>query len=305
MFSTAQIKQIEIENMYSRGNIRELVIADIEASDFGESLFDALELLDDYLENWPSYYESKAQRVQQLQTCLDQETMEELIIELMIIVLSIDGVVPIQSVAHQLATVLNFDDIFDGIKTASEIIAVICKTDIYDIIAARDSETGSLMISSNFTLEDTTLIAINRTKYLPPMLCAPMILEANIHNGYMTKNESVILGADNHHNDYVALDAINIISAIPLSLDTTVLREQELPTKPLDTPEKVSNHARMISSSIAVYNELVDNDNVFYFTWKFDKRGRMYSQGYHVNIQSTEYKKACINFAEKFTITGV
>ena len=43
----------------------------------------------------------------------------------------------------------------------------------------------------------------------------------------------------------------------------------------------------------------------FYFTWKYDKRGRIYSQGYHVNIQSTSFKKSLINLHNKLVVTGV
>lgn len=39
-------------------------------------------------------------------------------------------------------------------------------------------------------------------------------------------------------------------------------------------------------------------DKVFYFAWKFDMRGRMYSVGYDINLQSTKYKKASLCLAE-------
>jgi hypothetical protein len=37
----------------------------------------------------------------------------------------------------------------------------------------------------------------------------------------------------------------------------------------------------------------------FYFLHKYDSRGRIYSQGYHINIQGTEYDKAILDFAER------
>jgi hypothetical protein len=39
--------------------------------------------------------------------------------------------------------------------------------------------------------------------------------------------------------------------------------------------------------------------NVFYLTHRYDKRGRTYCQGYHVNYQGTAWNKACVEFAQK------
>ena len=36
-----------------------------------------------------------------------------------------------------------------------------------------------------------------------------------------------------------------------------------------------------------------------FITHKFDKRGRIYSQGYHVHIQGTSYKKAILELHNK------
>jgi len=38
-------------------------------------------------------------------------------------------------------------------------------------------------------------------------------------------------------------------------------------------------------------------------THKYDKRGRCYSQGYHVNPQGNDWNKAVIEFAEKEPVT--
>lgn len=45
----------------------------------------------------------------------------------------------------------------------------------------------------------------------------------------------------------------------------------------------------------------------FSFMWRYDKRGRMYSHGYQINIQGDKLRKGMINFAnaEKLTANGV
>ncbi len=49
---------------------------------------------------------------------------------------------------------------------------------------------------------------------------------------------------------------------------------------------------------------LMMHSNVFHMTHKYDKRGRTYSQGYHVNYQGNPWNKACIEFADKEVVDG-
>jgi DNA-directed RNA polymerase len=46
------------------------------------------------------------------------------------------------------------------------------------------------------------------------------------------------------------------------------------------------------------------SDKEFYFIVQFDKRGRMYTHGYHITNQGSGYKKALVNFSKKQLITG-
>ena len=248
------------------------------------------------------YYQSKELRVAKL--VHSGIAPRDIVLDILSVTLPMTTAQPIQGVVGQLATQLDYDDLFDGVKTASELIAIVCFSDLYDIIPARDSDTGSLMLKSNFTLEEETLQKLSNFKYLPPMLCKPMTVASNNHSGYLTKEDSVILGKDNHHSRKQALDVINTCNGIALSLDKGMLRFKEKSKKPLDTQEQLDAHNRLCISSNIVYKELLANDNKFYFNWKYDKRGRSYSQGYHVNIQSTSYKKAIINLHEKHLITG-
>lgn len=300
---TAQaLEQVMIEDKYSRANIREKVLYDILDTRFLDKGIRIAEVsIEAYLQG--TYYSSKAKRIEHLVGI--GLTNRELTLETLIIVMSIEGAQPIQSVAGKLATILNYEDTFDGIKTAAELISVISDSDIYDIIAANNSITGSLMVKSRFMLEEKTLQYIANTKYLPPMICTPKEIDSNFTSGYLTKDASVILGKGNHHNKYQALDALNIATNITLSLDMDMLRFEEKSKQHLNTPVKIANYRRLVTSSKIVYKELIEQGNKFNFDWRYDKRGRMYSQGYHVNIQATQYKKAIINLHEKHLIEGV
>lgn len=213
--------------------------------------------------------------------------------------------VPIHGMVEYVARRLEgYSDHMDAVRTASELIAVGALADLYDVIAAKDSDTGSLMVRSRWSLDLSTEQYIADTMYLPPMLCPPNEITGNTTSGYLNPvGESVILKSYNHHNKPMALDALNIANSVPFQLDEFILNTyQETPTKELDTVEKVRNFQLLKNSSKQVYNMLEDQGNLFWFSWRFDKRGRMYSQGYHVNIQSTEYKKALVTLATMETV---
>ena len=56
-----------------------------------------------------------------------------------------------------------------------------------------------------------------------------------------------------------------------------------------------------LSQSELVKSEL--SSKPFYFRWAYDKRGRVYSKGYHINIQANEYHKACLQFIKSVALT--
>lgn len=297
--SSNRTAQYLMEDIYNRKTIYKMVAKDIEDSKLGLAASVAMAHINQYMAK--TYYESKNLRIKQLEKMETEDIFKEVIVAVM---LSTEPQ-PIQSVAARLAANLPFDSHLDAAKTASELIAVVCYSDIYDIIPARNSETGTLMVQSRYSLEEKTLKAIEATKYLPPMVCEPNEITGlgNIDNSHVSFEDSLILGKDHHHHQKLAIDAINIANQVALTLDTAVLEQAEMPNKELDTPEKMKQFKKLADDSREVYEEIVALGNEFYLTWKFDFRGRMYSQGYHINIQSTEYKKALINLAHKEVIS--
>jgi hypothetical protein len=150
------------------------------------------------------------------------------------------------------------------------------------------------------------------------MLCKPNKLKHNRSNGYKTiKGESLILGNSiNHHDGEICLDVLNIMNSIPLTINEE-FREYclEEPTFDLTTVEGAENMTRVqlmhavtqqrlnwedhLRKSTALYDLMIEEGNHFYLTHKVDKRGRIYSQGYHINPQGTSFKKAVIDLKRK------
>ena len=53
------------------------------------------------------------------------------------------------------------------------------------------------------------------------------------------------------------------------------------------------------NSSVSVMEGIAELSDVFYLTHKYDRRGRCYASGYHINTQGTDYNKAVIQLAHK------
>jgi hypothetical protein len=301
MYNLRKLRQMCIEDVYSKKNIHSKIYDDLNGSEI-LPMKKMIKALKKYIKK--SYYDSKNNRLNHLKFVLEDVTYEGMIIEVMASIVSIETQT-IQSVVGRIAPLLKYDDIFDGIKTAAEIVVILAQFGLYDVIRGMDSETGTMLVKSNLVLEDETLTFIANTKYLPPMICPPKRITHNMSNGYFTCNKSVILKSGNHHNKYQNLKALNIANQVSMSLDLFVLGNfKEEAKHELDTPEKVKAHNELVGSSTIVYEEILKQGNVFWFSNRYDKRGRMYCSGYHVSIQSTEYKKALINLSKKEIING-
>jgi len=296
------LSQIVNEDKYAKREINTRIWKDLSKC---EDLAPTLKLLKaqvlDYKAKYRNYWYSKAVRCFTLGEFNNTEDVMTYI-SVGAMKTSQGNPVPIHGMVEYVARRLEgYSNHMDAVRTASELIALGAYSDLYDIISAKTSETGSLMIKSRWKLDLDTEQYITDTMYLPPMICPPNKIESNTSSGYINPiAESVVLKSHNHHNMPLGLDALNIANSVKFELDTFILNNyEETPTKELDTVEKVKNFQLLKNSSKKVYELLIQQGNEFWFSWRFDKRGRMYSQGYHVNIQSTEYKKALINLANK------
>lgn len=285
--------QIEIEQRYSRRNIRKWVkdiIMEDESIVYAMSM--ATSMIHEYLQG--DYYPSKNLRYRQFVHYNDIETV---ILETMIEVLQAkDGLVIFQQVTGKVSSYVQGMEHIPAIKTVSDIMGLMAQADLFDVIQPALAEEGVLMIQSHYSLDEPTLQKIANTKYLPPMIVQPQTVNSNKCMQYLTVKTSLIKKALNHHEEYLAYDVVNILQSYKLSLDLVVVNtEKELSKKPLDTLQKRENFQRMVNASKATYKEMIELGNSFYIPWSYDKRGRIYSDGYHINYQSTEFKKALIN----------
>jgi hypothetical protein len=138
------------------------------------------------------------------------------------------------------------------------------------------------------------------------MVCSPLPLTHNYSSGYLTHNDSLILGSDNHHDGDICLDVLNTMNNVALKLDTDFLSTvEEMPTFEMDTQDKIDQWRAFKKNSYCFYTLMATQGNRFYLTHKVDKRGRIYASGYHINTQGTAFKKAMLELAKEELVEGV
>ena len=154
---------------------------------------------------------------------------------------------------------------------------------------------------------------IDRFQYPLPMVVQPKTITKNRDTGYFLNNGSVIL-RNNHHEDDVCLDHLNRMNEIKFTInaDTALMVKNKWrnldKAKDGETREDFERRKKAFNkfdrTAKDVMALLMEHGDSFHLTHKYDKRGRVYCQGYHVNYQGTPWNKAVVEFAEKELVDG-
>jgi hypothetical protein len=287
------------EERFSRKHIDAKIRAEILANpEMAAKLKEGVEFITEWMDQ--PFYASKQARIEQLRA-LDVEAM---VLDMFVGVAYSQRPELFTSVTAQMAARLGFSDRAAAITTVAELLAVLCRTDAFDI--TKEHRQASLMIVSCIPLSEGLLHFIENSEFLPPMVCEPLELTHNHSSGYLTHNDSLILGSGNHHDGDICLDVLNTMNRVAFKLDLDFLcRVEEEPTFELDTQDKADSWMRFKKQSYAFYSLMQQQGNRFYFNNKVDKRGRIYSVGYHINPQGAAFKKAQLELAKEELIEGV
>lgn len=130
--------------------------------------------------------------------------------------------------------------------------------------------------------------------YPLPMVIKPEPVRNNNDTGYIKTKYPIICRSKATHDDY-NLDFINRINSVGFRINKKVLNKcknqnkSELVTvQQKNNFKKFSDFQRTIAESYS--------DRIFYFTHRYDKRGRYYPTGYYLNYQGNDFAKALIEF---------
>ena len=262
-----------------------------------EGVKDGIEKLKVFLSK--TYYQSKNERL----APLHQMDLRKIVEDVFVGICYVKPGELFTSVSAKLAGRLGFDDKPAAITTMAEILAVLCETNVFDIYKL--SKYDSMKVKHNVPLTQELKDFIRDSEYLPPMLCEPRKLANNYSSGYLTHNDSLILGNGNHHNGDICLDVLNKKNSTPLKLCVEFISKyEEEPNKEFETPDQRDQWNNFKRQSYEFYMLMAQQGNKFYLTHKVDKRGRIYAQGYHISTQSTSFKKAIIELANEEVVEG-
>lgn len=160
-----------------------------------------------------------------------------------------------------------------------------------------------------FTIAEETQEEIDRYQFPLPMVVPPRPIRDNMSTGYLLGRQSSVILNGHHHENDVCLDHLNRVNAIRFSLDMQTAAMIKNQWRNLDRRKDGESTADFQSRKRAfekydrvakdVISQLTEFGNVHYMTHQYDKRGRTYCAGYHVNYQGTAWNKAVIQLADK------
>ena len=155
---------------------------------------------------------------------------------------------------------------------------------------------------------------LERYQYPLPMVVPPRELKSNRDTGYLTCKNSVILRPGNHHNDDVCLDHINRVNKTRYRINPDTARMVQNQWKDLDRqkPGETEKDFNQRKKAFERYDRvsrdsmehLFMQGNEFWMTHKYDKRGRTYAQGHHINPQGNAWNKAVIEMYNQEVVSS-
>lgn len=158
------------------------------------------------------------------------------------------------------------------------------------------------------SISDAVQQELDAFQFPLPMVVEPCTLKSNRDSGYLLGRGSVIL-KKNHHEDDVCLDHINRMNQTKFTINMDVatfvknswggLDKLKPGEEPIKLEQRRNAFAKYNRVAKQVMTTLTELGNEFYMTHSYDKRGRTYTNGYHVNYQGNPWNKACVELAEK------
>lgn len=188
--------------------------------------------------------------------------------------------------------------LFDTLQNAATFVSYAI---IKEIITFQDGMIVSKIIEPKAIKE-----AIAKQGYQLPMVIKPKLLNCNSDTGYIG---SCAVGSILQNNAYLPdsydlnLDHLNQVNSIPLTLVHSVIDNipQLPPTRSKDETAKEFNVKLLTYGKYIKYSDvgMAEIGEKFYLTHGYDRRGRIYTRGYHFTYQGADHNKASIAFANK------
>lgn len=147
-----------------------------------------------------------------------------------------------------------------------------------------------------------------------PMIVRPLKVKNN-HMGsgyYDTKGHIILNGSDVFRDEDECLDHINRCNSVGLTLNMDVVASEEgnmiVPKRKIgesfeDFRKRRKQAEVFYEHSLKTMKMMMALGNEFWLTHKYDRRGRTYAVGYHINSQGTDYNKAVLELSKQEKLT--
>lgn len=160
-----------------------------------------------------------------------------------------------------------------------------------------------------YNVSDDVEEKLKRFQYPLPMITKPNKVKNNYDTGYNTIKGFIVLNDDQEETSRdLCLDHINRANSVALEIDMYPVESTQgkfvKPTRKTgegfsDYNFKVKQARMFYDVSVEIMEGLSEMTDKIYMTHKYDRRGRCYASGYHINTQGDDYRKAVLQFSRK------
>lgn len=177
---------------------------------------------------------------------------------------------------------------FKDINKILKVLTTLVNADFLDYTRAHR------IITKNFLSEEDSRM-ISLLLYPLPMVVKPLPLTRNSQSGYKYLPATCLILRRHFFKEDINLDHLNRLNSIPLRLNKAVLANCS-PKKEIINRKERENYERFREQQHGIAEFF--QEEPFYLTHKYDARGRVYCQGYHLSYQSDDFTNALIEFAD-------
>ena len=215
---------------------------------------------------------------------------KEIFIKFFSIILKDKIAKPIQAIAAPLGYMSDLKDPVKEINWGMFLLKICKDAGLYTLMLMDEKDW---YVHPNFALNKDNRRKIGKLQYLPPMKIVPEDWSNNHNGGWVWEKKHLLLGNRfTKHDKPVAYDVVNKLQKIPWEIDPdTYLFE-----KPTNRAMDKQQFLRVVEEYLGI---------PFHFVWRYDSRGRSYSSGYDLNLQTDEYGKALVSLHNKEKITNL
>lgn len=237
--------------------------------------------LDEYRQGlWGKTYESKDIRIAKVEAALEDIPLWVLLS------IASNQQETLQTCSARLGSFLE-DETLLAIKTGAEILSI-CDGLGFSIERPIYGKGNTFMVTCKLD-RLSEVLALQALEFYPmPELAIPDCPKSNAQ---------VLLGhRENRHENTLNMSVLSILGSVGYRLTPIAAMIEPKPEGVRDTDwENYLEQYEIVKAELA--------NKPFYFKWAYDKRGRVYSKGYHINIQANEYHKACLQFSKSVDLT--